>query len=315
MVNWLVDIRNLNFPVSPPTSTTVPEGEEKEQPDIQEQDCTVPSSPTRTKGEVIGLLWPSPVDKNFPMATPAAYMALPTSPPDVPGALPAWSNPHMNGYRSAARGRQHRLATLTSTSTSTSPRPGVALEEGSEVYLWYEDLTEAHKKSWKTLSGLIKTRYGSSVESKRRALREMLTAKLADGDVRVTGSDGEEKHITWSKKVATLDYQAGKRGDQSTLEIVFNNVGPYTQSYLTSQNALDSVRTLATAPESMSSSCAGRTRHAAGQDQRIQDLERIVRQRSQPLMSSSSNYLQPSAMGLITSYQRQSYEPKRTGRQ
>lgn len=191
----------------------------------------------------------------------------------------------------------------------------VALEEGSEVYLWYEDLAEVQKKSWTALSGLIEAKYGNSVESKRRALRELLTVKLADGDVGVVGSDGEEKHITWSKKVTTLAYQAGNPGDQSTVEIVFNNVGPYTQSYLTLQNALGSVRTLATAVESMSSSCVGRIRHAASQDQRIQDLERMVRQRSQPLMSSSNNYLQPNAMGLTTSYQQQSYEPKRADRQ
>jgi hypothetical protein len=88
--DWAAKVRKYNFPVSPPTSDTVPEGEEKGKPGIDEQDCILPSSPTKSKGEPICLVSPSPVGTNFPVARPAlpspslqGFIALPHSPNPV----------------------------------------------------------------------------------------------------------------------------------------------------------------------------------------------------------------------------------------
>ena len=88
--DWAAKVRKYNFPVSPPTSDTVPEGEEKGKPGMDEQDCMAPSSPTKSKGETICLVSPSPVDKNFPVARSAlpspslqGFIALPNSPNPV----------------------------------------------------------------------------------------------------------------------------------------------------------------------------------------------------------------------------------------
>lgn len=88
--DWAAKVRRYNFPVSPPTSDTVPEGEEKGQPVTHEQDCMAPSSPTKSKGEPICLVSPSPVGTNFAVARPAlpppslqGFIALPNSPNPV----------------------------------------------------------------------------------------------------------------------------------------------------------------------------------------------------------------------------------------
>lgn len=101
--DWAAKVRKYNFPVSPPTSDTVPEGEEKGHAVIHEQDCVVPSSPTKSKGEPICLASPSPVDRNFPSArpglpspTPPVSVALPTSP--IVAAVATSSSPTKRSF-------------------------------------------------------------------------------------------------------------------------------------------------------------------------------------------------------------------------
>jgi hypothetical protein len=165
--DWAAKVRKYNFPVSPPTSDTVPEGEEKGQPVTHEQDCVVPSSPTKSKGEPICLVSPSPVDRSFPSArhglpspTPLVSVALPTSP--IVAAVATSSSPAkrtldtVNDDNVAPKRRrldvppnsQHkqaceRLRRLLQTAGNSLATLGESLDSGLDTVARYESSLEA----------------------------------------------------------------------------------------------------------------------------------------------------------------------------
>lgn len=165
--DWAAKVRKYNFPVSPPTSDTVPEGEEKGQAVIHEQDCVVPSSPTKSKGEPICLMSPSPGDRNFPSArpglpspTPPVSNGLPTSP--VVAAVATFLSPTKrtldndhddkvapkrrrldvlpNSHHKQARERLRRLLHTAGNSLATL---GESLDSGLDTVARYESSLEA----------------------------------------------------------------------------------------------------------------------------------------------------------------------------